>query len=54
MDWKKFLFGRYEKKFVSHDGRAKTSISIKGGLLVNLLALIGLVGLIWWLIIVLT
>ncbi|HEL1619418.1 TPA: hypothetical protein ACGO8N_001137 [Streptococcus suis] len=50
MSWKKILFGSYEKTFVSQDGRAKTTISIKGGLLVNLLALVGLVGLIWWLI----
>lgn len=50
MSWKKILFGSYEKTFVSQDGRAKTTISIKGGLLLNLLALVGLVGLIWWLV----
>lgn len=50
MSWKKILFGSYDKESISKDGRVKTSISIQGGLLVNVLALLGLIGLIWWLI----
>lgn len=50
MSWKQVLFGSYDKKTTSKDGRVKTSIEIKGGLLVNVLALIGLIGLVWWLI----
>ncbi|MFX3789307.1 hypothetical protein ACJBSP_11850 [Streptococcus suis] len=50
MSLKNIIFGSYEKIFVSQVGREKTTISIKGGLLLNLFALVGLVGLICWLI----
>lgn len=50
MDWKKFLFGNFDYEKTGQDGRSKTFINIKGGLLPSILLWGGLIGLVLYLI----
>ena len=50
MNWKKVLFGDLERTKISKDGKVKTTVRFEGGLLPALLV-IGLIGLVIWLVV---